>query len=761
MNKQMKRKYSFVKLVVLIVASFTIIHFIFAFLPYKEMDFFLSRNYSTRIFDNKKNLLQVLSLKNGLRREFLPLENINDNVKEKFINAEDKRFYFHFGIDLISVVRAIIQNCKEEKIVSGASTISMQLAKMIKMNYLNDVQFYKVSKPRSIMDKIDELFYALKLEARFSKAQILELYLNNIPFGNNVEGINSASRIYFNKNVNELSNDELELLVKVPRNPKLYAPRKIYSHPFYVPHFVEYLKKENHLEKNNFYQTKTFKSKWPYEVCLSLDKEIQDFSKKCALNAIELAKENRISNISVFVMDVKNAKVLAWVGSKNFLDEKSLGQNDGVINRIQPGSSVKPFLYGTALEDKIITPSDILPDIPMFFDNYYPLNFNNRFNGPVRVRVALGSSLNVPAVYLLNKIGIESYVEKLKILGFSNIEKSSQDAGLSMALGSVEMSLCDLTNAFSVFAREGKYIPLNFFEDEYAKKSASFYKNTTIVKQKKESENYRTGNCIQAFSKDVSGIICSFLSQSNARSVGFGQNEIFKTKYPSIFKTGTSNQFQNITALAATPRYAVGVWMGNFSGETVVAATGSSLPASVARIILDYLEEKDGLESMEFSKPENYSMLKICALSGMKPSKKCLNIVYEYVHNDLIKTRDKCDWHVNKDGQIKTYYPEIFQRWLLLEGKEILVQPGKMNQKLQILFPQNDSVFYTGKNIHNQSLVLEVIGGTENQIDIFIDDKFYKRVERPFLVELPLEKGKHFCKVICSNQENVVSYEVR
>lgn len=739
----MKKKYFFVKLVVLIVASFTIIHFIFALLPYKELDYFLSRNYSIRIFDNKNKLIQVTPLENGLRREFMPIKKINKNVKENFIRAEDKRFYFHFGIDLISIGRAVLQNYSARENVSGASTISMQLAKMINLNYRNNFQLDKKNKSRSLKDKILEAFCALKLESRFSKNDILELYLNNIPFGNNVEGINSAARIYFNKSVNELSNQELESLVKIPRNPSLYAPEKKYKHPFYAPHFVEYLKKDNQLQKNNSYRTRTFKSKNPFEVKLSLDKEIQDFAKKCAFDAIELAKDNRISNISILVMDVKNSKVLAWIGSKNFLDEESLGQNDGVINNIQPGSSVKPFLYATALENKIVCPTDVLPDVPMFFENarnYYPLNFNNRFNGPIRLRVSLGSSLNVPAVYLLNKVGIEKYVETLKSLGFLKIEQRSHEAGLSMALGSVEMSIFDLTNAFSVFARDGKYVPLSFFEDEKNQNSLS----------------------VQVFNKDVVGIINSFLSKTNARSLGFGSNKIFETKYPSIFKTGTSNQFQNITALAATPRYAIGVWMGNFSGETVISKTGSSLPASVARNILDYLEENDELESLDFSEPQNYSMVKICALSGMKPSVNCSEIVYEYVHNDLIDDREKCQWHVNQNGQIKTYYPEIYQRWLLLKNKEILIKPDLMNKKLQILFPLNDSIFYT-KNLNqeNHNLSLEVIGGSENQIEIYIDDKFYKKIARPFLVDLPLEKGRHCCKVVCSNQENVVFYEIR
>lgn len=185
-----------VKMVIAVIALVAAVHFLFMLLPYPELEVFLQREFSTRIYDRKNNLVQITALQNGLRREFVSQTEIPKNIKQAFVKAEDKRFYFHCGVDFIAALRALFQNVSSGRKVSGASTITMQLAKLISLNYQNQHNEFAKVLTRSYSQKLTEILCALKLEARFSKKQILELYLNSIPFGNNVEGIQSASRLY-------------------------------------------------------------------------------------------------------------------------------------------------------------------------------------------------------------------------------------------------------------------------------------------------------------------------------------------------------------------------------------------------------------------------------------------------------------------------------------------------------------------------------------------------------------------------------------
>lgn len=739
-----------IKIVVVLTAVFCFFaaaSFVFSILPYAELDDFLRRDFSVCVYDRKNNLIQITPLQNGLRREFIPQKEISKRVKATFIKAEDRRFYFHCGVDAVSVVRAFFQNAAADKKVSGASTITMQLAKMISRYAHNSENEFEKTVDRSYRQKISEVLCAFKLEARFSKNQILELYLNSIPFGNNVEGIQSAGRLYFSKEVNELSQEELEILSHIPRRPSFYSPEKTFEYPFYLPHLTQYLRANHFFADEKFFSSKTYKSKNPYKVYLSVDMDVQSCAQHFADRALDEAKDSRVSNISVLVLDVESGRVLAWVGSNSFFDSENSGQIDGVRFKNQPGSSIKPFLYALALEKKIVIPSDVLPDVPMEFGNekaYIPFNFNNRFNGPVRLRTSLASSLNIPAVYLLEKTGIDSFAEKLDELHFSDIKKTAAEAGLSMALGAGEVSLLEFLPAFCVFTRDGKYMPVEFFSEKN-----SFQKNKT-----KKPE--------QIFDADVSRIIASFISEKSSRSLGFGYYQTFETSYPSIFKTGTSNQFQNITALGATPRYAVGVWMGNFSGETVVGKTGSSLPAWVAKNVLDFLENGDELESFPFPLPEHFTKQKICSLSGMSPTENCASTVYEFVEDG--KNLPPCSWHHNENGEIVTSYPQEYQQWFLLNqeqyGEERRIAYSA--SPLRIVFPRNNSVFYRDDfSSVGQSIKLEATGGMENTVDIFIDGMFFKKSGRPFYVSVPLEKGSHMCKIVCGDEEQVVFYEVR
>lgn len=728
-------------------------------LPYRELKEFKNHAYSTLVYDRNGNLLCKVPLENGLVREFVPLKEIPASVRKAFIKAEDRRFYFHFGIDIPAVFRAAVQNSMNGRNVSGASTITMQLARMI-----------SPSKKRSFSSKVKDLFNAFRLEAKLSKKQILELYLNNIPFGNNIESVAGAAFYFYGKDVRSLSLEEGICLSVIPRNPALYNPNKnpekvaaagkrifknhisyevlfeiakssgSYRYENRMPHYLRFL-------QNRY--SEVFKTS--REIFLSCDFEVQQFAQKKLIEALENSRDSRIQNGAVFVIEVETGAIVAWVGSQSFYDDFGNGQIDGILNRMQPGSSMKPFLYGAALEYGLIQPSSVLADIPMEYGDlnlYIPSNFNNRFNGPVKTRVALASSLNIPAVELLDEFGVPEYLKMLGRLGFKSLEKTGEEYGLSLALGGGEVSLYELVTAFSVFCRDGIYIEANPFLME----------NTASVRG--GNSGFEKGE--KVYSQDTARIICQFLSDKKARALGFGLSQVFQTEYPSVFKTGTSNQFQNITALGATKNYAVGVWMGNFNGHTVIGKTGSSLPASIAKSVLDFLEQ--GNERSEFLEPDSFHLEKICTVSGMAPGDFCSDAVYEYVKNGT--ELPGCSWHRHNNNSTETIvvYPAEYQQWYNLYGKnQTFSEVDYSSLPLEIHRPNQNSIYYYDDSnlVLRQVIPVEVFGGNGETLEVFLDGKSIGTYSRPFSFSIPAVSGKHRLEVFCGKENDAVEFEVR
>ena len=404
---------------------------------------------------------------------------------------------------------------------------------------------------------------------------------------------------------------------------------------------------------------------------------------------------------------------------------------------------MKPFLYALAIEKDLIQPSTVLADVPTEFGNeklYIPENFNNRFNGPVRARIALASSLNVPAVSVLNQLSVKTYLEKLYELGFESLHENDKGikADLGLALGAGEVSLYELVPAFSTFVRDGVYLPLKY--------------DSTV----------KLTNGRQLYSTDTSRLICSILSDKGARSLGFGYTQTFQTDYPSIFKTGTSHQYQNIIALGATKHYTIGVWMGNFSGNTVIGKTGSSLPAWVAKNILDKLEGKsENLNSNNtFAEPEHWHKERICSLSGLKADSNCRSVVTEYVKdNSNLQT---CNWHIQtkSSNDIQTIFPPEYQQWFRSQPDKGLIEYS--STPLNILTPKNNSLFfYSNQNENLQAIPFEVTGGSSESLQIFYDEKKFATINRPFIFSLPVSRGEHSCRILCGSEELTISFTVK
>jgi penicillin-binding protein 1C len=738
--------------------------------PYPELEAFLERPCSIRFHDRNGVLAQIPSLGEGLRREFLSLEDIPGEVKAVFILAEDRRFYAHPGVDPLAMARALFQNLRSGRRVSGASTITMQLARIIGNG-----------RGGGLGRKILEALNALRLEARLSKDEILELYLNSAPFGFQTEGTASAARTFFASELSMLSPAQIFCLATIPRRPGFYNPldnpencrtaavelqsrfkkdKKLaaawpllavvdsgdwdyalgsarrFNYPFEMPHFIRYAAAAMNVAAPGPRKRRS-QPAIPTEMRLSADLGLQHYMEGLIAGNVSRYYSSRLTNGAAIVIDNATGEILAWVGSADYRDVEAAGQIDGVLALNQPGSSMKPFLYAMALE-RGFKPADVLADIPMNFGErelYIPQNFNNRFNGPMLFRSALASSLNIPAVYLLYRLGVRNYAETLFSLGFDSLaavsgtglESVAEQAGLGLALGNAAVSLAELVRAFSVFPRDGLLIPLS----------------ARLTMSREEAEGL---SAKRIFSVDTARIICSFLSDSSARTLAFGSARNFRAPFPVIFKTGTANQYQSIVALGATPRFSAAVWMGNFTGETVIGKTGSSLPAAIVRDTLVFLQRNDG---PDFPKPEHLSLRRICALSGMAASPSCPSVVDEYAAED----GPPCAWH---QGSTVTY-PAEYQTWFAASARQGEVDYH--SRPLEVLQPREGFVFFRSPGIGRDEIPVEVTGGAEDELEVSYDGGTFT-AQRPFVFYLPASPGPHTLRVRNGGEEREIRFLV-
>ncbi|MDR2617799.1 MAG: penicillin-binding protein 1C [Treponema sp.] len=742
-------------MITLLIAAgvIALFHAALGLVPYPELEAFRSRSRGLAVYDRNGTVLRVLPAADGVKREWASLEEIPEGAVRVFIRAEDRRFYFHPGVDPLSVIGSALRNIRAGRIVSGASTITMQLARLVRPN------------GPGLKGKIREAWDSLRLEAKLSKREILELWLNAIPFGSNIEGLPCMARSRFGRSVNALDDSRACLLAVVPRRPGLYDPalnpeaavsaalalsdrcglaldeaslkeaaaeasgsRDLQGkNPFRAPHFTERI------------AAMTAGGPEPSSVRTTLDSGLQAYAEELLGSELALLADNRVTNGAILAVENETGAVRIYVGSASWFDDAASGKIDGIRSRAQPGSCLKPFLYALAL-DSGFSPASVLPDLPTVFGSreaYVPSNFNRRFNGPVRFRVSLASSLNVPAVYLLERLGVEAFENRLVDLGFDSIAETRGSHGTGLALGNAEVSLEELVRAFAVFPRQGVPVDLKWVEDgkppEEKKPLMSAY---------------------------AAWMIADILSDKSSRFIGFGPAPVLATPFGSMFKTGTANQFQHIWALGATRRFTVGVWMGNFSGETVVGRTGSSIPARIASRLLAAMEQSVPAAAKEGPRenpggpvPALAEETLICALSGMAAGPYCAGTVREQLERNRIP--GVCTWHT-REG---VFYPQEYQSWLAERFRS-----GRIRQtgSGSIRLPLPGSVFYADPGLPQdaQALRLETAGFGPGAL-VYMDNALQGSLNHAGVFALGLEKGKHTVTVEDENSAASVDFEVR
>ncbi len=736
--------------------------------PYPELERFERSASSTRFLDRNGELLDILPLDTGVMREDTPLPQIPERVRDAFITAEDRRFFWHPGVDPIAVARAAFQNRSSARTVSGASTITMQLARMIR------------KRGDGWHAKVVEAWDALRLEARMSKRRILELYLNHVPFSFQAEGVTSGARLFFGRALQDLRPEEIVLLTVIPRRPALYNPidhrdgaiaaafslarssgiGARWKLPSTEKEFSERIRTsrgwQDSLQAPQFIRflvrSRPGLAGVP-EVRTTIDLSLQRRLQAALRNQVWAYAAQRMTNGAGIVFDNHTGDILAYVGSTDWNDEENAGQNDGVLAQNQPGSCLKPFLYAMALE-RGFTPNTVLPDIPQDFGSaevYVPMNFNRRFSGPVRLRVALASSLNVPAVYTLQRLGVQAFADYLISIGLESLERQREHLGVGLALGNAEVSLFELARAFAIFPRGG--VPL-------APRMAS---TDPLAAGDPGGAPARVSHQTRAAARPLMSAytaaeICRILSDQPSRFLGFGSARAMNTPFAAMFKTGTANQFQHVWALAATPDFTVGVWMGNFTGETIIGRTGSGIPARVAADILADI----ALPGSSFPEPPDSQRVLVCSLSGGAPTAACPSVVEEFVPRGY--EVPPCTYHRRTRTGIQTVYPPEYAAWLRAGRKAGVAAPSP-DGELQIMQPANGAIYFLDRSVPSsqQGIGLETSGIPERSAEVWLNGAFFRPLPPDGSVVLPLRPGEFTVEIRASSGEKLdaVRYEVR
>ena len=585
------------------------IFFLFTTVPSGDLEVNWDPAQTTTIYDRSGQHI-LYEIHGEENRKIVSHSEISDNLRKATIAAEDDSFYSHNGFDIKSIARALKVNLQRDHISQGGSTITQQLARNV---YL--------TREKTIKRKVKELLIAIKIERNNSKDQILDYYLNTVPYGANTYGAETASRVYFGKSAAELSLDEAAMLASLPKAPTYYSPygkhknellfrqqsilRRMadlglvsseealvagrenpleklrdFKNPIDAPHFVFYVMAE--LEEK---YGRDFLEKAGFRIFTTLDYDLQKIGEKIIEDGVNNnVKKYGGSNAALAAVDPKTGGILAMVGSRDYFASDIDGQVNVTTRLRQPGSSIKPIIYATAFE-KGYQPETRVTDSQTNFGpdgsgrDYIPRNYSGTFRGNVSMRQALAMSLNIPAVKTLNSVGIDAAIDMADRLGIDTFTER-QRYGLSLAIGGAEVTLLKETAAYAVFANDG-----------IKKETVSIGKITNPDGSVEFAADFSAGK--KVIDSEVARKVSSVLSDNEARTPVFGPNSpVFIEGRKVAAKTGTTQEFKDAWTVGFTPSIAVGVWTGNNNGAPMRAgADGVFVAAPIWRgFMLEALE---------------------------------------------------------------------------------------------------------------------------------------------------------------------------
>lgn len=562
--------------------------------------------YSTVVTDRNEELLGARIASDGQWR-FPPRNTTPEKIKECLITFEDKHFYHHWGVNPFAIGRAFYQNVKNKRIVSGGSTLTMQTIRLAR------------NESRTFREKLIEMIWATRLEFRASKEEILSMYISHAPFGGNVVGLDAAAWRYFGHSADDLSWAESAMLAVLPNAPamihlskgrktlldkrnrllkqllekktidsstyELAISEPLPDEPHALPQIAPYLVSRFYQERNGEYSRSTINK--------GIQTQVEDLAERWSN---EFGRSD-IRNLAILVIDIPSNQVVAYCGNVHF-DRKQGGNQVDVIQAPRStGSILKPFLYYAMLQEGSLLPDMLLPDVPVNINGFTPQNFSMQFEGAVPASEALARSLNIPAVTMLQRYGVPKFHSFLQQIGLKTINRSSSHYGLSLILGGAEATLWDVTNAYAMMGRSLLQLP---------QRSCSLLLPTSRITE--STDPFQPGAVWETFDA---------LKEVNR------PEEIDWKSIPSMqtiaWKTGTSYGFRDAWAVGVTPRYAVGVWVGNATGEGKPGLVGAQTAGPVLFDIFNLLPS-----SSWFTRPAGiFVEAEVCRKSGHLKGRFC------------------------------------------------------------------------------------------------------------------------------------------
>jgi 1A family penicillin-binding protein len=591
---------------------------------------------STQIYDRNGHLLHEIVDPSGGRRILIPLEQISPHLVNATVATEDERFWQHPGVDPIAFVRAVWYNLQEQRIVSGFSSIPQQVARLVLLSPEERTQ-------QTIKRKVREAVLASEISRRYTKQEILEIYLNEINYGNLAYGIEAAAETYFGKKASELSLPEAALLAGLPQAPAYWDPYSNWEgakrrqavvldlmvEAGYIsraeaeaaktadlnlrplesrveaPHFVTWVQQQ--LEQK-YGADVIYRS--GLRVTTTLDSRLQGIAQDEVRAHLATLKDRHATNAAVVAMNPSTGEILTMLGSADFNNAEIDGQVNVALRLRQPGSSIKPVTYVTALE-KGWTPATLIWDTKTEFRDalgrpYVPKNYDGKEHGPVLLREALARSLNIPAVKTLDFVGLPAMLDTAHRLGIDSLNRP--DYGLSLTLGGGDVTLLEMVGAYGVFANQGKRVrPVAILRIEDA--------------AGRVIEEYRAPMEDQVISPQHAYLITDILADNQARAQAFGQNNPLRLSRPAAAKTGTTDDWRDAWTLGYTPELVAGVWVGNADNTAMKNVAGSR---GAGPIWHNFMERALADQpAQQFARPDGIDEFEISAESGSIPSDAC------------------------------------------------------------------------------------------------------------------------------------------
>jgi penicillin-binding protein 1C len=740
---------------------------------------------STVFYDRHGVMLCEVRAEDGSRARRVRLDEVGPDVVRALLAAEDRRFYHHPGVDPFAMLRALGQAVVHRGVVSGGSTLTQQLARTV------------VPRPRTVLGKLREMALALRIEASLSKRRILEEYLNRVAFGPGLRGIEAASRFYFDKPTRDLSLAEAAALASLPRGPSLYDPRKgkerllrrrdrvldrmlaarlastdeiarAHAEPLSlaprgsglgVPHL------RRAVLAGSIDPVGALRGR-ASSITITVDRGLQREAEILAQTTVERLAPRNVSAAAVVVLDNATGEILAYVGAPDIENAARLGHNDGVLAKRQPGSSLKPFVYGLAMERLGMTAATALPDVDLHFPSaegdYHPGNYDGRYHGPVRLREALANSFNVPAVYAAARLGPDRLLARLRDLGFASLTDSATHYGLALALGDGEVRLLELAAAYATLARGGMYLPVR-----------AVRKAVDTAGKPIEIPAPAPRAVLDA---TAAFVLTDILDDRHARIASFGDTSVLELPFPAAAKTGTSKGFRDNVAVGFTTAVTVAAWVGNFDGSPMQGISGVTGAGPLFHDVM--LAAARLYPPGELARPADLPLVdvEICPLSGERPGPDCPHRRTEILPRTAASSLPTCSMHVRvaidrrtglragpacgddvTERRVFERYPPELVAWARGAGRPLAPEEGSplcpptddrfaSASRVRIAFPPDGARFLRDPGLVQEGIRLRVDApASARSVRLVLDGRSIP-LRPPFELVLPLVPGEHVAR---------------